>query len=119
MRFADLISDLENNAALHVGEYPDTLTAAHNIAARYNIPRHRKKDVRGAGITIFATEAYEKKSEATFKCRLCGGVGHVVAKCQWLEEAREALQKSKDTKEEMAAVTCAHFEDEDYGAVIF
>ena len=43
----------------------------------------------------------------------------MVAKCQWLEEAREALQKSKETKEEMAAVTCAHFEDEDYGAVIF
>jgi len=126
IRYADLMADLENNAVLNVGTYPKTLTEAYNVAARYKLSNKAEVQMStSSGRSVFTTDTEKRRD--TFKCRLCGEAGHAMAKCSWLEDAREVIKSKRapnkddkdDEKEEVAALTIGGHADYDHDGVVF
>ena len=117
-RYATFKANLQNNVHLGANNFPTTLVAAYNMAARYQVVRTTATTTSGTQQTVFVVKAddlrgakggngkagtegnEEKKTGVRYwlRCYLCDGAGHKLSECPELKGFKE-YKARKDEEE--------------------
>jgi hypothetical protein len=125
LRYADLKKQLENNATLGIGGYPQTLTDAYNLAANYKMVTSSGGIANAAQHSVYFTDADKRKKKnpngnrrddhqkpdvsggvppkepvkpkrkPPGDCKICGKGDHWMDDCPWLPQVKALVSGAK------------------------